>query len=254
MIRTMVALGIAGFTILLFSLPACRAQYTPGTGIAGSPHDFSGKSAGNVTTGTCTFCHTPHRAIKTRLVWNHTLPARSYSWGPDFTVTDAGTPLPVIGQDWPGPTRFCLSCHDGSVAIGDVAWFNKQAWNGSNVIDTTKVTLGINPPFTIEEFLKDMIGNHPVAAPYPYLRQRNTYNGVMTGAGIRMDRYVSNPTTSSGGRIRLFRNVGTDVQAGAAAGITGIECSTCHGVHNERGVVRKAPLLRSDDICKECHL
>lgn len=238
----------------LFCLPISFAQYTPGTGIIGSPHDFSGQAAGSVTTGACTFCHTPHRAIKTRLVWNHTLPARSYSWGPDFLVTDAGTPLPVIGQDWPGPTRFCLSCHDGSVAIGDVAWFNKRAWNGSSAINPTKVTLGIRDPFTIEDFMKDMIGNHPVAAPYPYLRQVNTYNGVTTGAGIRMDRYAPNPTVSSGGRIRLFRNVGLDVLAGASAGITGIECSTCHGVHNERGVVRKVPLLRSDDICKECHL
>lgn len=238
---------------LLASL--ARAGSAPGTGIAGSTHDFSGRTAGNTTTGTCTFCHTPHRATKTRLAWNHTLPARDYTWGPDYTVTDGGTPLPTIRQDWLGPTRFCLSCHDGSVAIGDIAWYNKQSWTGANAIDQTKATShGAGPGFTIEDFMKDMIGNHPVAAPYPYLRARNTYNGVTTGTGVRMDRFAPDPTASSSGRIRLFRNVGGTVLAGAVAGNTGIECATCHGVHNEAGVVQKSPLLRSNDICKECHL
>jgi len=239
--------------LLVFCSGIGSAQYVPGDGITGSPHDFSGTPAGNNVTGVCTYCHTPHRSIRNRLLWNHTLPQRDYNWGPDYTVSDAGTPLPTIGQDWPGPTRVCLSCHDGSVAIGDVGWYNKQSWTGTP-IDPTLVTIGIRDPFTIEDFMKDMIGNHPVAAPYPYLRVRNTYNGVTTGTGIRMDRYASNPTTRSGGRIRLFRNVGSDVLAGAASGVTGIECSTCHGVHNERGVVLDRFLLRSDDICKECHL
>ena len=229
-----------------------RAGSAPGTGIQGSTHDFSGRTAGNTTTGTCTFCHTPHRATKTRLAWNHTLPARDYTWGPDYTVTDGGTPLPTIRQDWLGPTRFCMSCHDGSVAIGDIAWYNKQSWTGANAIDQTRATAHVSNPFTIEEFMKDMIGNHPVAAPYPYLRARNTYNGVTNGTGLRMDRYNPDPTASSGGRIRLFRNVGSTVLAGAVAGDTGVECTPCHGVHNEAGGVRKRPPLASHAHFKEC--
>ena len=259
--RAAMVFSIAAFLAFLAWSPFGVAQYTPGTGIMGSPHDFStnntGRTAGGVRTGACTYCHTPHRASRTRLLWNKNHPPTDYTWGPNYTVTnDGGTPLPTIRADWLGPTVFCLTCHDGSVTIGDIAWFNKQSWTGTSSIDTRLATAHVSNPFRIEDFMKDMIGEHPVAAPYPYLRARNTYNGVTNGTGLRMDRYVSDPTASSGGRIRLFQNVGGNVRAGAVAGNTGIECTTCHGVHNERGVVQGDFLLRSarNNICNECHL
>jgi hypothetical protein len=225
-------------------------DYQPGSGIAGTPHDFSDRFAAGVSVGACTFCHTPHRASGTRLLWNHTLPNKDYTWG-EYTSTVGGTPLPLLRSSWEGPSKYCLSCHDGSVTIGDVGWFNFQSWTGSRTLDDKRIYGGT---FEITKFVEGMIGsNHPVAAPYPYLQARNTYNGVTTGAQVRIAGFNPDPTSLG---IRLFRNpTGQHVVAGPAPGITGIECTSCHGVHNERGLVIDKPFLRGtkDTICQKCH-
>src|SRR5690348_13737940 len=153
--------------------PNCPNQADPGTGFTCSAHDFSGFDAtgagDTMTTGACTFCHTPHRAIQSRLLWNHTLSQNAFSWS-DSTTTMGGTPMPTISTSWTGPSKFCLSCHDGSVAIGDIAWFNEQAWSttsGMTPIATTPSKH--NAPgdeFQIATATGDLKGNHPVAFPY----------------------------------------------------------------------------------------
>ncbi len=236
------ALGIAG---------VAQAQYTPGAGLAASPHDFSSAVANTETVGLCTFCHTPHRAISTRLIWNHKLSSNNYTW--DETTTMGGTDLPTNIQTWVGPTRACLSCHDGSVAIGDVAWFNKA---GPTVINATKhendaVTVGAGG---------DMSGNHPVAVPIPFGNTGGeTYNNITTGDDVVME-WVADPTTNG---IRLFRDSGDgSAIAGPEEGNAGIECSSCHDPHNA-STVQGPYLLRgeldgstggaSGYICLKCH-
>lgn len=236
-------------------------QAAPGAGFRNSPHDFSGRSAGtnqrsggSVKTGECSFCHTPHKAQATRLLWNHTLSTNTFNWS-DATATVGGTPLPTINTNWSGPTRFCLSCHDGSVAIGDIAWFNRASWSGGSALDGTKHTSG---QFNIASVTGDMKGNHPVAHPYPFQRQPNQYNGVTTGAGTYLPDFNPDPTPLG---IRLFSDSTGIVTGSPVAGKTGIECTSCHGVHNEAGLVQDEPLLRgtkggSNDpnyICMKCH-
>jgi hypothetical protein len=241
--------------VLLFFLPLVRSGSSPGTGITGSAHDFSGEPAGGAITGVCTYCHTPHRSIKNSLLWNHTLPSTDYTWG-NYTQTSGGTPLPTISSSWEGPTRFCLSCHDGTVAIGDVGWFNKQPWEGANALDDK--TVGVSQPFSIRDFLRDrmMDTNHPVAAPYPFQQAVNTYNGVTTGPAVPVQDYNPDPTPLG---IRLFNQQGQSVSAGPVPGNTGFECTSCHGVHNERGIVVDNRLLRgergdgSGSLCEKCH-
>ena len=97
----------------------------PGGGITGTIHDFTagGHFGATVAVGQCTFCHTPHGAISTSLLWNHTLSGQTYSW--DDTATMAGTPFPTFADTaWKGPTAKCLSCHDGTVAVSSVNWFD----------------------------------------------------------------------------------------------------------------------------------
>ncbi len=252
--------------LLLFLASVSNADYAPGAGIAGTPHDFSGYSAGanqrsggTAKTGACVFCHTPHKSYRTRLLWNHTHPPTDYNWG-NYTVTAGGTTLPTIQSTWEGATVFCLSCHDGTVARGDIAWFNRRSWTGAAALDLDKVTIGhVSDPFDIAEFLKGMMGsNHPVAVPYPYLQVRNTYNSVTTGPRVPVANYRSDPTPLG---IRLFSNpTGQQVVAGATSGRTGIECTSCHGAHNEKGVVVDKPFLRglrggdSGNLCSKCHV
>lgn len=260
--RLFAVLALTAVVLMPWSI---TAQSGPGTGFTGSPHDFSGKAAGTnqrsggaVTTGACTFCHTPHKAQATRLLWNHTLSQNTFNWS-DATATVGGTPLGPISTSWTGPTRFCLSCHDGSVAIGDIAWFNRQAWTGTSAIDNTKHDTG---QYNIASPSGDLKGNHPVAHPYPYQQTANQYNGNTTGAGTYTPDFNADPTSLG---IRLFNDSAGIVIAGPVAGRTGIECTSCHGVHNEVGLVFDEPLLRGTKggtgsggggasyICTKCH-
>ena len=236
-------LGLLLATVAL--LPAV-SWAGPGDGIAGTAHDFSGK--GSPASGGCTFCHTPHKAQMTLLLWNHRLSTNTFQW--DVPTTTAGTTFPTFrGDTHKGPTTKCLSCHDGSVAIGDVYWWN----GGPAVLDTTKhgsgrVNIGAGG---------NMAGNHPVAMPYPFQQSSSTYNGVKTGSAYVKSEWQSDPTTLN---IRLFNDDGAgNISAGPVLAKSGLECSSCHDPHNKAAVDEK--FLRgkrngntTDYICLKCHV
>jgi predicted CXXCH cytochrome family protein len=235
-------------------------------GIAGSAHDFSGGIATNpdiapetFTTGTCSFCHTPHKAPNTYLLWNHTISANpSFSWT-DVSHTTGGTPYPPFANTYGGPTAKCLSCHDGSVAVGDIAWFG-EGKPTSIILDGEEMTThyhGAGEAVNVG-FGGSMNGNHPVAMPYPYSTTMSTYNGVTNGSlgGLNIAEWVPDPTLSG---IRLFHEDGGAVVGTPAAGNTGIECSSCHDPHN--GPTTTDLFLRGDVggngpnyICTKCHI
>lgn len=229
----------------------------PGGGFAGSPHDFTYSTSSGLR-GACTRCHTPHVALGTRLLWNHTLSKNSsFTWS-DVTETIGGTKLPTINNaTWTGPTKYCLSCHDGSVSTGDINWWKggKPACPGT----CTGIGGGTGSSSINVGFGGIMNGNHPVAVPYPYGQVANTYNSTTTGGGVNLTEYVSDPT---GNGIRLFHEGGvtSGVLAGTSPGVTGMECTSCHEVHNGVGLVQGDFLLRgtlegnaSPYLCVKCH-
>ncbi len=240
-------LKLALMLAILVLAPAV-AWAAPGTGIAGTDHDFyAGPFIANTTIGVCTFCHTPHQAISTLLLWNHRLSKNNFSW--DVPKTTAGTEFPTIGGEaYKGPTAKCLSCHDGSVAVGDVYWFDEKA----QVVDATKIT----DPGHLVGSGGAMAGNHPVAMPYPYLQAKNTYNLKTTGDAFTGNEWQTTPITP----VRVFNDDGSgNITAGAVAGKTGIECSSCHDPHNKQSTgdmfLRGTLAGNSTDyICLKCHI
>jgi hypothetical protein len=225
----------------------------PGSGLVGTHHDFSGlteTSNGEAwTTGLCTYCHTPHKAISTLLLWNHTLSTNNFMW--DVPATTAGTKFPIFkGDTYTGPTAKCLSCHDGSVAIGDIAWFGE----GKPLVTNTDKH-GEGDKFNVG-FGGAMKGNHPVAMPYPYGGAKNTYNASTTGNEIVLGEWQATPLAN----IRMFNDDGSgNITAGAVAGRTGIECSSCHDPHNKAAVddlFLRGTLGGNTTayICLKCHI
>ena len=59
------------------------------------------------------FCHTPHNSSPIQPVWNRNVPASAY------TVYACNSVNAVPGQPT-GSRKLCLSCHDGSIAVGGV--------------------------------------------------------------------------------------------------------------------------------------
>ena len=96
------------------------AGNTPGTGILNSPHDM------NTVTGlapdnqgrACAFCHTPHHAVdlagQYNPLWSHqptALAGVTPYMSPTFDAGNSALIDPLIG-----PSRLCMSCHDGAIA------------------------------------------------------------------------------------------------------------------------------------------
>jgi len=244
--------------------------YSTGTGIANTPHDFTlmnapgtgpGGAQNSTAIGKCTFCHTPHKAQQSALIWNHTLSTNSYSWS-DTTSTVGGTPLPSIATTWNGASKLCLSCHDGTVAIGDVAWFKKAAHQGVAAINPLNMANATLLNSRIADATGSLNKNHPVAHPFPRGGQRNTYNSVQNGVAAAASGWVADPTANG---IRLFTDAaGTvavwDSAASPAATNVGIECSSCHDPHNGSGV-QATYFLRGElegngvnYLCTKCHV
>jgi hypothetical protein len=225
-----------------------QVQYTSTT--APVTTNTAGTSFGTVRImlGQCTKCHTPHVAKTTRLLWNHTLNTGTYSWAPS-TTTIAGTSYATFkGDTYTGPSAKCLSCHDGSIGGSDGVWFNDAFLAGD--ARGTKST-GIAQGTSVSK-------THPIAMPYPFGNVANTYNSVTNGAALINSEWVGDPQAVG---IRLFNDVGGNITAGATAGAVniGIECTSCHDVHNGATTMNAEYLLRgnlegqTDYICAKCH-
>jgi len=291
-IDTMVAVGIVALVLVarmpgggpglawansgnVLSSGALCGNTTCGEGFAGSYHDFitgpgSAYNLGYVNNGTtpvgqCTMCHTPHEAIMTALLWNHALSNNtSFQWEAN-AITMAGTVYKSIANNWTGPTAKCLSCHDGSVAVSTINWFN----HATPSIGTPDCSLSGDGHYdNCPSYLKgsllgiggNMMGVHPVAFPYPCQGSGSSYNSMSSiGGQIVSDEWVSSPALPI--RIYQMYNGSTVTRAtpgSCQAGVSGIECSSCHDVHNRENV--DAWLLRGymagsgpNYICNECH-
>lgn len=176
-----------------------------GAGISGTKHDFS--AAGYGSTQLCIFCHAPHNAqtIPEAPLWNHQSTTATYT-----LYSGPGTMNAIVGQ--PGPvSKLCMSCHDGTVAIGNF---------GTITTDTHYVTgkslMGTN-----------LSNDHPIGFIYD-------------AALVTADKGLVAPTTVVAAGLPLFSSK--------------MECSTCHGVHDNVN----SPFLRKTNaasaLCLTCHI
>ena len=102
------------YLVVIASLPGipCLA-----VSIVDTKHNLSASGPGDVRAliedRICVFCHTPHNATPLTPLWNKKIEPKAYELYQSTTLSA------VPGQP-SGPTRLCLSCHDGTIALGDV--------------------------------------------------------------------------------------------------------------------------------------
>ena len=182
--------------------------------VATTLHDLS---ADDTEGRTCIFCHTPHNATPAIPLWNHTLSTNT------FTAYDSPTMEAVDNGNWGGGdgniSGLCMSCHDGSVALGSII----------NAPRVGTVTLGL-PMGAIDANLgTDLSNDHPVAF---------TYDGTLETA----DGELVDPTTLTGA-VKLF-----------GAGADQLECSSCHDPHNDTNLPFLVLANTNSALCNTCHL
>ena len=117
---------VASLVTLLAAAP-CMAQ---GIGVS-SPlnrHNLSTTGPGPVKSATvteiCVFCHAPHNARPATPLWNQAVSGQTYASYSSSTLTARpGQPT--------GSSKLCLSCHDGTVALGKTMTRGSLALTGT---------------------------------------------------------------------------------------------------------------------------
>ena len=184
------------------------------TTIVHSPHNLSAGGPGpvqaTIESEVCIFCHAPHHSTPATPLWNRLDPARSYS----IYTSRSLDALP--GQPT-GNSKLCLSCHDGTIALGSVLSRGTTVQMASGV---TTIPPGASNLGT------DLRDDHPVSFRYD-------------SALVAKDRKLHSPGTMS----REFRlDLNSELQ-----------CTTCHDAHNNSlgGFLVK----RNDasQLCISCH-
>jgi cytochrome c553 len=258
----LVAVSVAGWA----QVNASKAS------IIGSPHDFTndtwsataGGTAAAVTTNTCFFCHIIHKTntnssgIATSetlapgyLLWNHQLSSTaSYGVYSSDTFNNvlqaAGVTAPTdlgASNNITSPTvsNLCLSCHDGTVAIGSFyeGGFglpaNGSYWNNGHGNSLTMYT-GMQ--------IDNLAKSHPV---------NFVYNANLAAAG-QLTVPASLNSVDANGAVPLYGNAGL------------MECTTCHDPHNgttiahgtavpfARLALQNAENTKTGGYCTYCHL
>src|SRR5689334_3432631 len=107
--RTQIKLLLWALAIWMAALAA------PADTVLSSKHNLSASGPGTVKASTetevCIFCHTPHRETREQQLCNHSAYSATYT-------PDASSALKPTLRQPTGSSRLCLSCHDGTVALG----------------------------------------------------------------------------------------------------------------------------------------
>ncbi len=181
--------------------------------IVNTKHNLSVTGPGTIRSLTetriCVFCHTPHNATPGTPLWNKEIQPQTYSLYTSSTLRSGPLPQPY------GPTKLCLSCHDGTIALGTVAG-GVNLGLSSALPSTSPSYLGLN-----------LSAHHPVSFPYNASRPDNNPELVPI-AMLPIDLEFG----------------GSDYE---------VHCTTCHNPHDDTNGMFLTMDNRYSALCIKCH-
>jgi predicted CXXCH cytochrome family protein len=207
---------IAQTFIWLLAFGTCLSgTVTRADSIVNSKHNLSANGPGIIKAATeqnlCVFCHTVHHANGQTPLWNHQM-----SGVTNYITYTSGTLKAVVGQP-DGSSRLCLSCHDGTVALGMVSSrTNSIAMQNG----TTTMPTGLNNLGT------DLSGDHPIS--FKYDANLN-----------KLDTQLQDPATLTG-KVKLDHN-------------GEVQCASCHDPHNDQFGNFLVVDNTGSALCLTCH-
>jgi predicted CXXCH cytochrome family protein len=179
-----------------------------------SKHNLSVGGPGEIRSSTesdlCLFCHAPHNRSGPAPLWNHQMSAEAY------TPYSSSTLKAVVGQPT-GASKLCLSCHDGTVALGTV--ISRAA---SIPMRGGLTTLPPGP----SRIGTDLSGHHPVSFRYD-------------PALVAAQGELRDPSTLVQ-EVRLDRN-------------GELQCTACHDPHNDQYGKFLVKDNTASSLCLDCH-
>lgn len=233
---------LSGWFVLLMSGTASSNGL--GTGIVGSPHDFS-SSTWNFRQEICRVCHVPHDhdrnydLFSNGLLWNHQLSAETYQMYAEEGATNPTFASFIDGafdNEPTGGAKLCLGCHDGTVGIDQ--FDNIAAGPGTVFIGDIDPGFQIPgagvPPIGTD---MNLTGTHPLSIVYDEIADPGLH-----------------PKTNALGSGTI-----QDVLEPTAAGFK-VQCSSCHDVHDGAGesvpgthLLRVSTKTPPSGLCLTCH-
>ena len=234
---------VAGLTALGLN----AASSTPASGVTGTMHDLSATGPNTVTGNTqiCQFCHAPHYAAKGAAqlapLWNHATTVATYTmYNAANAKSEASSLQGTVDASPTGVSLACLSCHDGTVAVGSLLNYPYAAGGyvmsyatakaGGAISQTTGLMSGVHAIGSSG----DLTSDHPIGITY----QDDKDLGLYPATGLLgVQLYPTNKTGSK------------------------VQCASCHDVHNwtlsPSTGLGGSPFLRvantTSGLCKTCH-
>ncbi|RJX31676.1 MAG: hypothetical protein C4531_07110 [Desulfurivibrio sp.] len=240
--------------------------------IVNSRHNLSVSGPGEIRALSedriCIFCHTPHNAAPSSPLWNRDLQPSNY-------VLYESSTLSATPQQPSGPTRLCLSCHDGTIALGNV------------LQPATGIQMNLELTAGRRSFLDTDISNdHPVSFNY-YEALPNPELSPVIPAGLRTYgngnihcTTCHDPHDDTFGKFLVMGNQfsalcttchvnvagwsgsshATSAKiwfagggAGNARSVAERACASCHTPHGAGGPKRLLHQLEEEKNCYPCH-
>jgi hypothetical protein len=245
---------LTGLLAVLSLLVVGQAWSARESNVRQTKHNLSNSGTGTVkaTTETqvCVFCHTPHAATSgVKPLWNRKMSTATYTTYTSSSL-DAQAIEGVLAQPG-GSSKLCLSCHDGTLAIGSVNVLNGA---GSDTAQGTRsITMsgtgagGVMAPGSgnttgYTRFLDtDLSNDHPISVSYnKTLTDRDgelrdaTFNGVdatweWVSAGTRI-LGARNYRNQGGGGQQQKPELPLEM-TGSSSDSGQVQCATCHDPH-----------------------
>ena len=188
-------------------------------------HNLSATGPGTVKavseTRVCVFCHTTHNAAFQAPLWNRENPGGTYRmyWSETMDAYGSSAEAPQPN----GSSKLCLSCHDGTIALGSTVSEGRIAMRGgiTTMPSTSESNLG-----------RDLSGDHPVS--FTVTDHLVTMNNSKGDVPLRSASEMRNhPLAKLDGQDR-------------------IQCTTCHDPHrNPSGDFLLT--AKPGELCIACH-
>lgn len=260
-------LGLPLLALLFWILIApAQAQQSD---IASTKHNLSTSGPGTVKATSqsqiCVFCHTPHAANSSAPapLWNRDLSNATYTPYTSSSL-DAEDIFGALSQPG-GSSKLCLSCHDGTMALGTVGVLNTQTNVSIALSGTDGGKMPAGPQGESSGFTRklgvDLRNDHPISF---------TFNDTLAQADgelRRMDSEQRHPATT--GTVIGIRKSGfkplLPLQPTGTAGAGQVQCTTCHDPHLDASKFLRLNRFQtanptggafnasSDQICLGCH-
>ncbi len=162
----------------------------------------------------CEYCHAPHSGTGKGPLWAQTYSKQTYTLYRSTTTTEETMKQPWSG----GPSSLCLSCHDGTVAVGQTVPYGQIKMQGQ-----------MNPS---DVFGTNLLNSHPFS-----------FNGIKDQSDLVESLVAKGQTQDPLGKVVLING--------------NVECESCHNPHLENGdPVSLNFLVRNSSagaMCLACH-